>query len=120
MRSYRFLGKGGDDLISNLGCSDINPDRDRKDENTNKISSPIIDIKTDFQINDQFSSPLPKKYLIHENQNFNKSYDKNVNIKNDNNIYSPYVKRIDISGKKLIQNNIMKLMQEQLLNQMIV
>ena len=72
----------------------------KEHENTNKISSPIIDIKTDFQINDQFSSPLPKKYLIHENQNFNKSYDKSVNIKNDNNIYSPYVKRIDISGKK--------------------
>ena len=79
----------------------------KDDENTNNISSPNIDIKIDFQINDQFSSPLPKKFPIHENQNINKSYDKSVNIKNENNIYSPYVKRIDISGNKaeLIKDN---------------
>ena len=72
----------------------------KEDENTNNMSFPNIDIKSEHQINNIFSSPLPKKIQIHENQSINKSYDKNINIKNESNIYSPYVKRIDISGNK--------------------
>ena len=79
----------------------------KDDENTNNMSSPKIDIKNEHQINNQFSSPSPKKIQIHENESINKSYDKNINIKNEVNIYSPYVKRIDISGNKmdLIKDN---------------
>ena len=79
----------------------------KDDENTNNMSSPKIDIKNEHQINNQFSSPSPKKIQIHENESINKSYDKNISIKNEVNIYSPYVKRIDISGNKmdLIKDN---------------
>ena len=53
------------------------------------------DNKTDLQINNSFSSPQPKKNN-HSNEH------KNGNeIDNENNIYSPYVKRIDISGNKI-------------------
>ena len=65
--------KGGDDLISNLGCSDINPDRDRKDENTNKIN-PI------------------------NNYNFNTKFSEfRVNNENDKNYF---LKKKDINGKQ--------------------
>ena len=79
----------------------------KDDENTNNMSSPKIDIKNEHQINNQFSSPSPKKIQIHENESINKSYDINISIKNEVNIYSPYVKRIDISGNKmdLIKDN---------------
>ena len=79
----------------------------KDDENTNNMSSPKIDIKNEHQINNQFSSPSPKKIQIHENESINKSYDRNISIKNEVNIYSPYVKRIDISGNKmdLIKDN---------------
>ena len=44
-----------------------------------------------------FSSPLSKKFTIN-NEGLNKAGSANDN---KNNIYSPYVKRIDISGKKI-------------------
>ena len=70
-------------------------------KNSNNLSSPKMDIKYEHQINnDQFASPIPKKIQIHENESINKSYDKNNIIKNESNIYSPYVKRIDINGNK--------------------
>ena len=72
----------------------------KEDENNINISSPNLDIKNEQPINDKFSSPSPKKIQIHENKSINNSYDKNFNSKNENNIYSPYVKRIDISGNK--------------------
>ena len=63
------------------------------------------DNKSDLQINNSFSSPQPKKNN-HSNEH------KNGNeIDNENNIYSPYVKRIDISGNKIEitkDNNIPK------------
>ena len=67
---------------------------------THNLSSPKIDIKCEHQINNLFASPIPKKIQIYENECINKSYDKNNNIKNESNIYSPYVKRIDINGNK--------------------
>ena len=73
----------------------------KHEENNNSISSPIIHSKDDLQINNQFSSPLPKKIQTQQNERIYKSSDKNVNSNKDNNIYSPYVKRIDISGNKL-------------------
>ena len=69
-------------------------------KNINNSSSPKLDIKYEHQINDLFTSPISKKIQIHENESINKSYDKNKNIKNESNIYSPYVKRIDINGNK--------------------
>ena len=70
-------------------------------KNSNNLSSPKMDIKYEHQINnDQFASPIPKKIQIHENESINKSYDKNNIIINESNIYSPYVKRIDINGNK--------------------
>ena len=47
--------------------------------------------------NNSFSSPLTKKFTIN-NESLNKAGSANDN---KNNIYSPYVKRIDISGKKI-------------------
>ena len=67
---------------------------------THNLSSPKIDIKCEHQINNLFASPIPKKIQIYENECINKSYDKNNNIKNESNIYSPYVKRIDINDNK--------------------
>ena len=69
-------------------------------KNTNNLSSPKMDIKYEHQINNQFASPIPKKIQIHENESINKSYGKNNITKNESNIYSPYVKRIDINGHK--------------------
>ena len=43
-----------------------------------------------------FSSPLSKKIFVNDQSVGNKSYNDNKN-----NIYSPYVKRIDISGNKI-------------------
>ena len=77
----------------------------KEDENTNNLSSKYIETNDEHQINNQFSSPIQKKIQIIENHGINTSYEKNVNIKNESknesNIYSPYVKRIDISGKKV-------------------
>ena len=63
------------------------------------------DNKSDLQINNSFSSPQPKKNN-HSNEHKNRN-----EIDNENNIYSPYVKRIDISGNKIEitkDNNIPK------------
>ena len=65
------------------------------------MSSPKLEIKNEYHNNNQFSSPSPKKLFIHKKEGINKSYDKNNVIKNEQNIYSPYVKRIDINGNKL-------------------
>ena len=46
----------------------------KDDENTNNMSSPKIDIKNEHQINNQFSSPSPKKIQIHENESINIIY----------------------------------------------
>ena len=73
----------------------------KEDENVTNMSSPKLEIKNEYHINNQFSSPSPKKLFMHQNECINKSYDKNNVIKNEQNIYSPYVKRIDINGNKL-------------------
>ena len=73
----------------------------KEDENVTNMSSPKLEIKNEYHNNNQFSSPSPKKLFIHKNEGINKSYDKNNIIKNEQNIYSPYVKRIDINGNKL-------------------
>ena len=79
----------------------------KEDENVTNMSSPKLEIKNEYHNNNQFSSPSPKKLFMHQNECINKSYDKNNVIKNEQNIYSPYVKRIDINGNKLdiIKNN---------------
>jgi len=67
-------------------------------DNSNKKSSPEPDTKPFPQINNPFSSPLSKKNNeINDNDSINKSGSGN----DKNNIYSPYVKRIDISGNKI-------------------
>ena len=48
------------------------------------------------QNNFSFSSPLSKKIFVNDHSGGSKSYNDNKN-----NIYSPYVKRIDISGNKI-------------------
>ena len=73
----------------------------KEDENVTNMSSPKLEIKNEYHNNNQFSSPSPKKLFIHKKEGINKSYDKNNVIKNEQNIYSPYVKRIDINGNKL-------------------
>ena len=73
----------------------------KEDENVTNMSSPKLEIKNEYHNNNQFSSPSPKKLFMHQNECINKSYDKNNVIKNEQNIYSPYVKRIDINGNKL-------------------
>ena len=73
----------------------------KEDENVTNMSSPKLEIKNEYHNNNQFSSPSPKKLFMHQNEGINKSYDKNNVIKNEQNIYSPYVKRIDINGNKL-------------------
>ena len=80
----------------------------KEDENTNNLSSLIKELTMEHPFNEQYSSPLSKKIQIQENKKYNKSFDKNVNIKNENNIYSPYVKRIDMKGNKaeIIKDNI--------------
>ena len=84
-----------DNINSPVKTSNIfNTYSDRQDNTTNNA---IInqDNKPDLQINNSFSSPQPKKNN-HSNEH------KNGNeIDDENNIYSPYVKRIDISGNKI-------------------
>ena len=67
------LNKGDD--MSNLGCSEINPDRDRKDENTNKIN-PI----NNYNFNTKFS-----EFRVHNIENekklsFGNKEDKGKNL----------------------------------------
>ena len=86
--------KGGDDLISNLGCSDINPDRDRKDENTNKIN-PI----NNYNFNTKFSE-------FRVNNENDKNYflkKKDINDKQDNKIDSKENQTNNIIMKKKTQ-----------------
>ena len=86
--------KGGDDLISNLGCSDINPDRDRKDENTNKIN-PI----NNYNFNTKFSE-------FRVNNENDKNYflkKKDINDKQDNKIDNKENQTNNIIMKKKTQ-----------------
>ena len=71
-----------------------------KDKVTSKTnSSPSPDLKPFLQnSNNSFSSPLSKKLQTKDKDSLSKS---NSNNDNKNNIYSPYVKRIDISGSKI-------------------
>ena len=62
-----------------------------KDRDTDKLK-----VYYKPQNNFSFSSPLSKKIFVNDHSGGSKSY--NVN---KNNIYSPYVKRIDISGNKI-------------------
>ena len=73
--------------------SNINkPLEDQDKSNKNLSNNP--ENKSTSQINNPFSSPLTKKNNHIDNIN-------NEIVNNDNNIYSPYVKRIDISGNKI-------------------
>ena len=65
---------------------------DKDNYNKNSFCSP--DIKPIPPINNSFSSPLSKK-------NINMSESDSINKSGNDNIYSPYVKRIDISGNKV-------------------
>jgi len=68
-------------------------------DNLKKYTSNSPDFKPPFQNNNNsFSSPLSKKIPIIDNDSKSKSCCDNDN---KNNIYSPYVKRIDISGNKI-------------------
>ena len=71
-----------------------------KDKVTSKTnSSPSPDLKPFLQnSNNSFSSPLSKKLQTKDKDSLSKS---NSNNDNKNNIYSPYVKRIDICGNKI-------------------
>ena len=84
-----------DKINSPVKTSNIfNTYSDGQDNNKNN-SIVNQDNKPDLQINNLFSSPQTKK-SNHSNEQ------KNGNeIDNENNIYSPYVKRIDISGNKI-------------------
>ena len=84
-----------DKINSPVKTSNIfNTYSDGQDNNKNN-SIVNQDNKPDLQINNLFSSPQTKK-SNHSNDQ------KNGNeIDNENNIYSPYVKRIDISGNKI-------------------
>ena len=68
------------------------PSEDQDKSNKNLTNNP--ENKSTSQINNPFSSPLTKKNNHIDNIN-------NEIVNNDNNIYSPYVKRIDISGNKI-------------------
>ena len=86
--------KGGDDLTPNLGCSDINPDRDRKDENTNKIN-PI----NNYNFNTKFSE-------FRVNNENDKNYflkKKDINDKQDNKINNKENETNNIIMKKKTQ-----------------
>ena len=68
-------------------------------DNSKKYSSHSPDFKPLAQNNNNsFSSPLSKKIIILDNDSKSKS---GCDNDNKNNIYSPYVKRIDISGNKI-------------------
>ena len=73
--------------------SNINISLEEQD-NSNKKLKNNPENKPASQINNPFSSPLTKKNNHIDNIN-------NEIVNNDNNIYSPYVKRIDISGNKI-------------------
>ena len=74
-------------------------EEDKDNFNKNSYNSP--DNKFIPQTNNSFSSPLSKRIMnTSESGSFNMSGSFNDN-NNNNNIYSPYVKRIDISGKKI-------------------
>ena len=68
-------------------------------DNLKKYTSHSPDFKPPLQNNNKsFSSPLAKKMPFLDNDSKSKSCCDNDN---KNNIYSPYVKRIDISGNKI-------------------
>ena len=69
---------------------------DKDGHNKNAYNSP--DNKPISQINNSFSSPCSKKILILSESN---SYNNTGSGNDNNNIYSPYVKRINISGNKM-------------------
>ena len=70
---------------------------DKEKFNKNSYNSP--DNKPNPQTNNLFSSPLSKRILnMSESDSINKSGSGNDN---NNYLYSPYVKRIDISGNKI-------------------
>ena len=96
-----FYDKNDLQIKSPKKLKNISVQNIKEDENVTNISSPKQEIKNEHNNNNQFSSPSPKKLFMHQNECINKSYDKNNNIKNEQNIYSPYVKRIDINGNKL-------------------
>ena len=96
-----FLDKNDLQIQSPKKVKKILVQNTKEDENVTNMSSPKLEIKNEYHNNNQFSSPSPKKLFMHQNEGINKSYDKNNVIKNEENIYSPYVKRIDINGNKL-------------------
>jgi cell division cycle 20-like protein 1 (cofactor of APC complex) len=72
-------------------------EEDKEKFNKNSYNSP--DNKPNPQANNLFSSPLSKRILnMSESDSINRSGSGNDN---NNYIYSPYVKRIDISGNKI-------------------
>ena len=73
--------------------NNINIPSEDQDKSNKKLSN-NPENKVTSQINNPFSSPLTKKN--NHIDNINKEI-----VNNDNNIYSPYVKRIDISGNKI-------------------
>ena len=73
--------------------NNINIPSEDQDKSNKKLSN-NPENKATSQINNPFSSPLTKKNNHIDNIN-------NEIVNNDNNIYSPYVKRIDISGNKI-------------------
>jgi cell division cycle 20-like protein 1 (cofactor of APC complex) len=73
--------------------NNINIPLEDKDKPNKKLSN-NPENKLNSQINNPYSSPLTKKTNHIDNIN-------NEIVNNDNNIYSPYVKRIDISGNKI-------------------
>jgi cell division cycle 20-like protein 1 (cofactor of APC complex) len=73
--------------------NNINIPSEDQDKSNKKLSN-NPENKATSQINNPFSSPLTKKN--NHTDNINKDI-----VNNDNNISSPYVKRIDISGNKI-------------------
>ena len=100
--------KGGDDL-SNLGCSDINPDRDRKDENTNKIN-PINNYNfntkfSEFRVNNENDKKIGivKESKFNNNKN-NINNDINKENLNNNNNNNNIILKKKTQIKSLIKN----------------
>ena len=69
-------------------------DFEKNDEKANSPKKTFNFLQEDKE--KDFSSPLSKKIFVNDQSVGNKSYNDNKN-----NIYSPYVKRIDISGNKI-------------------
>ena len=93
-----MLNFGKNEEKTNSPTKTFNIFSENKD-NSKKYSSPSPDLKPPSQTNNNsFSSPLSKKILILDNDSKSKS---SCDNDNKNNIYSPYVKRIDISGNKI-------------------